>query len=183
MKSIPNLYTEEGIHSAMNMLRIECNKIDAPVSLINWVKHKDSNPWILRALCPALSLMRKKDWLTSEYTTNIAESAHAYSQRTGKQLTLVGAILQAEKLDKQYFELQSNVYRFGVASGYGKKDIIGRADKNMNRQKGRIQKVKKATKSEQQSETGRLLMEAKELIESGVDAKVVEQFLKANGAS
>ena len=118
----------------------------------------------------------------SEYTTNIVESARAYSQRTGKHLTLVGSIMQGEKIDKQYFELQSNVHRFGVTTTYGNKNITGRVSKNLNRQKTRTQKAKKTIEKELQG-TERILMEAKSLIEAGVSTQAIEEFLKAKTKS
>jgi len=105
LKDLPGHLTLESLDAALAVVRAATLKSDAPKSLINWLKHKDSNPWVLTCLCYPLSSMKAADWIATSFTTNIGESAHALAQRHGKHLTLVGAIQAAEKLDNQFFNL------------------------------------------------------------------------------
>ena len=54
---------------------------------MNWIKHKDANPWVLTCVTFALSKMGRSDWYSTSVDTNIAESAHAQLQRDGVKLT------------------------------------------------------------------------------------------------
>lgn len=148
--------------------------------LVNWLKHKDSNPWILQSLCYPLSLMKATDWIETSFTTNIAESAHALSQRHGKQLTLVGAIQAGEKLDSQHFQLARLVQKTGLNAAYGNRNTTGRTRKNLSRQRSRAEIVKKGKKNEM---TEKILMEAKHLLDSGISKDVVEEFLTSKSKS
>ena len=124
--------------------------------------------------------MRRTDWIATSFTTNIAESAHALSQRHGKQLTLVAAIQAGQKLDSQHFQLAQVVHRMGVNSVYENRSATGRARRNLNRQRSRVEATKKAKKHEM---TEKILMEAKNLLDAGVSKEVVEEFLTSKSKS
>jgi hypothetical protein len=109
LNGLPGHLTLESLGAAVAIVRAETLKPDASKPLVNWLKHKDSNPWVLKCLCYPLNFMRAMDWITTSFTTNIAESAHALAQRHGKHLTLVGAIQVAERLDSQRFNLSQTV--------------------------------------------------------------------------
>jgi hypothetical protein len=79
--------------------------------------------------------MRSVDWVATSFTTNIAENAHALSQRHGKHLTLVGAIQLGEKLDRQHFQLARIVQTTGLSAMYGNRSTTGRARKSLVRQR------------------------------------------------
>jgi hypothetical protein len=166
----------ESLDAALSIVRAETFKANAPEPLINWLKHKDSNPWIFKCLCYPLTSMNAMDWIETSFTTNIAESAHALSQKYGKQMTLMGAIQAGQKLDSQYFELEKNVQMSGVMVRYGNNSASGRARKSLNRKKARAEAAKKFKKQEMTEKT---LMEAKNLVDAGISTEVVEQFLSS----
>ncbi|POG60165.1 hypothetical protein GLOIN_2v1788269 [Rhizophagus irregularis DAOM 181602=DAOM 197198] len=59
----------------------------------NWLEYYQK-PWVLGSLTYHYSLMSYEDWQTTPFDTNIAESAHAMINRTGKSLKLKIAILR-----------------------------------------------------------------------------------------
>jgi hypothetical protein len=124
--------------------------------------------------------MRATDWIATSFTTNIAESAHALSQRHGKQLSLVGAIQSGQKLDSQYFQLVKAVHNMGVNVVYGNRTTAGRTRKNLNRQRSRAEAIKKTKKHEM---TEKILMEAKNLLDAGVSKEAIEEFLASKSKS
>ncbi|CAB4376450.1 unnamed protein product [Rhizophagus irregularis] len=62
----------------------------------NWLEYYQK-PWVLGSLTYHYSLMSYEDWQTTPFDTNIAESAHAMINRTGKSLKLKIAILRGWK--------------------------------------------------------------------------------------
>jgi len=124
--------------------------------------------------------MNATDWIETSFTTNIAESAHALSQKYGKQMTLMGAIQAGQKLDSQYFEVEKNIQMSGVMVRYGNNSATGHARKSLNRKKARTEAAKKSKKQEMTEKT---LMEAKNLVHAGISAEVVEQFLSSKSKS
>jgi hypothetical protein len=120
--------------------------------------------------------MNAMDWIETSFTTNIAESAHALSQKYGTQMTLRGAIQAGQKLDNQYFELEKNIQMSGVMVWYGNNSATGHARKSLNWKKARMEAAKKSKKQEITENT---LMEAKNLMDAGISAKVVEQILSS----
>ena len=69
----------------------------------------------------------------TSFNTNIAESAHAQSQRDSKHLTLVGAIQKREELDARFFETRNARRLMGVQIRYRDNSIRGKVKKNINR--------------------------------------------------
>lgn len=168
--------TLESLASALAIVRAETVKPNSPKPLVNWLKHKDANPWVFKCLCFPLSSMRHTDWIATSFTTNIGESAHALSQRHGKHLSLVGAIQAAEKLDTQQARLAQTVQISGINAMYGNHNSSGRAKKNLVRQRNRAEATKKSKKHET---TERILMEAKRLLDAGVGKEAIEEFLSS----
>ena len=173
LKGLPGHLTMESLHAAVGIVRNETEKPGAPKALINWLKHKDANPWVLVCLCYPMSSMRMTDWVATSFTTNIAESAHALSQRYGKQLTLVGAIQAGEKLDRQHYEIARIGYQIGLNTTYGNRSVTGRAHKSAIRQRSRTEASKKTKKHET---TEKILMEARSLLDAGISKDIVENF-------
>jgi hypothetical protein len=124
--------------------------------------------------------MKATDWIDTSLTTNIAENAHALSQRYGKQLTLVGAIQAGQKLDGQHFELKQMVQSSGLRAMYGNGNATGRIKKNLNRQRGRLEASKKDKKSQG---TENVPKEARSLMDAGVSKEAIEEFLAAKAKS
>jgi hypothetical protein len=146
------------------------------VHLLNWLKNKEGdNSWILECLSRATSEMSPADWYSTSHTTNIAESAHAYSQRSGTRLNLVSAVLRGKQLDHLFLEGEA-AQRQGIGSRYGNNSVTGRATKNLQRRQKVVKKKLKNDPIMQQQEA--ILARAQELIHEGMSMDVVELFLK-----
>ena len=78
-------------------------------------------------------MMNATYWMDTSFTTNIAESAHAQSQRDGTKLTLVAAIQRAAQLDSRFFETRAATRNMGVPVRYGDRSVSGLAKRNINR--------------------------------------------------
>jgi hypothetical protein len=179
---MPGHLTLESYDAAMAIVGAEATKSNAPRALANWLRHKEANPWVMKCLCYPLSLMKSTDWIETSFTTNIAESAHALSQKYGKQLTLVGAIQAGQKLDSQFFELDKIVQHSGINATYGNRSVTGRTRQSLNRQKAKSRT--EATKTAKKHETTeKILKEAKSLLEAGMSKEAVEEFLSARSKS
>ena len=74
--------------------------------LLNWLDHKDHNPWVLQCFCPATTQISREDWKSTSSSTNYAESAHAQSQREGTKLSLVAAIQRLSNSTVDFFVLK-----------------------------------------------------------------------------
>jgi len=101
--------------------------------LTNWLEYKVKNPWIFQCLSRATTMMNATYWMDTSFTTNIAESAHAQSQRDGTKLTLVAAIQRAAQLDSRFFETRAATRNMGVPVRYGDRSVSGLAKRNINR--------------------------------------------------
>lgn len=170
----------ESFDAALSVVRAEIAKPNPPSMLVNWLKHKDANPWVFKCLCYPLTSMKPLNWIETSFTTNIAESAHALSHKYGTRLTLLGAIEAGKKLDCQYFQVEQAVQMSGVQVRYGNNTATGRAKKSLNRRRARVEATKKAKKNET---TEKVLKEAKVLIEAGLSAEAVEKFLDSKSKS
>ena len=91
-------------------------------------------------------------WQSTNFDTNIAESAHAQAQRDGKHLTLVGAIEKGEEIDARFFGARSARRLMGVQVRYGDNSIGGNAKKNINRTKA-AEKSKQRRQKEKEKES------------------------------
>jgi len=143
--------------------------------LMNWIKHKDANPWVLTCVTFALSKMGRSDWYSTSVDTNIAESAHAQSQRDGVKLTLVTAVKKGERLDSLMFSLEQAAMSGGISAKYGNRSMSGRARQNLTRTQARQRK--KQEKDKEYSGPTEALRLATELVQRGVAPSAVEGFL------
>src|SRR5438477_12541414 len=109
---------------------------------MNWIKHKDANPWVLTCVTFALSKMGQSDWYSTSVNTNIAESAHAQSQWDGVKLTLVTAVKKEQRLDSAFFGLQQAIVSKGISAMYGNMSMTGRIRQNLARTQLRQRKSK-----------------------------------------
>ena len=103
LRMLMNLTDESVFHEILATLR---NEAEA-ANLINWLRHKDRNPWILQCLSLATTGMSRKDLQTTRFNTNPAESAHAYSQRDGIKLSLLAAVQRGKRIDERFFNWNS----------------------------------------------------------------------------
>jgi hypothetical protein len=140
LREIPYFQTRESFVEVWNKIRTYAASSEAPEGLVTWVEHKENNPWIFLCLCAGVTWMPRVIWSNTSFTTNTAESAHAYSQRYGIRMTLVGAIQQSKKIDEQFFVVQRSMWDAGIAWGYGNRSVSGRAKKNLVRKQKRAQK-------------------------------------------
>jgi len=145
--------------------------------LLNWLDHKDANPWILTCLLCATTEMEADDWKTTSMNTNIAESAHALAQRHGMRLTLVSAIEKGRDIDAEFFGREKAALNFGVHRRQGNMTITGRAKRSMKRPV----KAKKK-KQEEMNETIKIVEEKLTVLESlvklGMNPEIADAYLK-----
>jgi len=139
--------------------------------LTNWLEHKEKNPWIFQCLSKATTMMNASYWMDTSFTTNVAESAHAQSQRDGTKLTLVAAIQRAAKLDGRFFEARTAARNMGVSVRYGDHSVSGLAKKNINRARKANEKRKD---KEKESATGTQQTELMVMALSGLTSNVGE---------
>ena len=126
--------------------------------LLNWLNHKEQNPWLFQCLSRATTKMNYEDWSKTSFSSNLAESAHAQSQRDGKQLTLVAAIQKAQHLDNRFFISREAVRTKGVSVRYGDNSMSGLVKKNMNRSKKTADKRRQKTQDKPQEFENTLTM-------------------------
>jgi len=146
LKAIPTLQTVDSFETTITVVYAQAYELanSDHRHLLNWLEHKKANSFIFKGLCFPLNDFTRDDWHSTSFTTNVAESAHAFAQQYGKHLSLVGAVQQSERIDSQFFDVRRNVSRFGVSASYGNKSVTGRTAKNLTRQKGRATKARKA---------------------------------------
>ncbi|EXX71660.1 hypothetical protein RirG_076450 [Rhizophagus irregularis DAOM 197198w] len=102
-------YCADTKHDMLEILKVnsfeEINQIFGQIKMHNedgiqnWLEYYQK-PWVLGSLTYHYSLMSYEDWQTTQFDTNIAESAHAMINRTGKSLKLKIAILRGWKHDE-----------------------------------------------------------------------------------
>jgi len=142
-------------------------------ALLNWLEHKDRNPWILQCLSPATTQMSRADRFSTSTSTNIAELAHATSQREGTRLTLVAAIQKVLRLDSRFFSFETARETGGIAGRYGNTSITGRTKQNLKR--GALSRKRKGKEAAVIQED--VLATARDLVDAGVSADSIELYL------
>ena len=170
LRVLPEALFAEDVGKILGMVR---QKAPDTKALINWFDHKDRNPWVLKCLSFGSTMMSRADWFATSFTTNIAESAHAQSQRDGIRLSLVGAIQRGMAIETRYFEAELAMHTFGVGTRYGNTAMTGRIDQNLTRRKSKA----KQKKEKEVAIDENVLNIAQELVKSGVAIEVVENFL------
>lgn len=71
----------------------------------DWVQDKVSSCFAFPALCQEKSFIPLEVWQAADETTNVIESGHLDSIRDGKDLSLVGGVLQAKNYDLEKLEV------------------------------------------------------------------------------
>ena len=121
--------------------------------------------------------MNHSDWYSTSVDTNIAESSHAQSQLSGVKLTLVTAVQKGKEKDSRFFNLESAVISHGISAKYGNISLSGRTKQSLARNQARQRKKQVSKQKEGTEDTAAVLARANELIQRGVNASAVEQFL------
>jgi len=118
--------------------------------------------------------MKSDDWNSMSDSTNLAESAHALSQRDGTKLTLVAAIEKARRLNLWFLEGKNAAENMGIMSRHGNQTLMGRTERNLKRSKKAAAKKNKSKKDP--------ILEAFEmaqkLIAEGIPKETVNDYLK-----
>jgi len=139
LRMLMNLTDESVFHEILATVRKEAEANNLK-PLINWLQHKDRNPWVLQCLSLATTGMSRRDWQTTRFNTNPAESAHAYSQRDGIKLSLLAAVQRGQRIDGRFLELEFGAYRFGINPRYGNTSFSGRKKLSATRKKTKAAK-------------------------------------------
>jgi len=150
--------------------KAEENKL---IGLLNWLEHKDRNPWVLQCLSLATTEMNYQDWRSTSFNTNNAESAHAQSQREGVKLTLISAVNKGMRLDSRHFEAARAMETVGIPVRYGNNSMTGRKQKSISRHKT----TKRKEKANEDPIDGQELAIAQDLLRNGMSSELVEQYL------
>src|SRR5438552_290242 len=145
-------------------------------SLWIWLNHKEANPWLLTCVTFALSEMSRNDWYNTSVDTNIAESAHAQSQRDGVKLTLVTAVKKGQRLDSAFFGLQQ---ASGICAKYGNMSMTGRARQNLICTQSRRKKKQGKEKVDSESAV-EMLRATNELAQRGVGIDTLEPIIASH---
>lgn len=156
MRCIPHLTQKDVFEETINEVRTAAEG-QGSKHLLDWLEHKDRNPWVLHCISPAMTEMSKRDWQVTSFTTNIAESAHAMAQREGKKLSLLAAVLKGKNVDLHFLQLQQATCGFGVTAHYGNTFMTGRKMLALSRQKAKARKraLKSKENPDDLSDTGR----------------------------
>ncbi|CAG8554825.1 10961_t:CDS:2, partial [Dentiscutata heterogama] len=104
-----------------------------------WVQFYQK-PYIIASLNPNISNISNDDWYAAPNSTNCAEAAHSMSNREGKQLKLMTAILRGQKLDMRYFK------RIEIKKNYNI-DLSGHDKSGIKRKISAIKRSSKLTES------------------------------------
>ncbi|CAB4403556.1 unnamed protein product [Rhizophagus irregularis] len=94
--------------------------------------------WVIGSLNKCMSKINNEIWITAPDNTNTAEAAYALSNRRGKNLKIVIAILQGRKLDKERFTAIHIHQKYNVPYRGCDKGLIARniqSNKRCNNQK------------------------------------------------
>jgi hypothetical protein len=187
---IPNTLTQDHFYEIMATVRKRADELDLPI-LSNWLNHKDKNPWILQGLSIAITGINNKkqfftigvnreDWKETSFTTNIAESAHAQSQREGKHLTLLTALKKSIVFDRRFFHAQAAT-RVGISARYGNNSITGRERQKIKRSsntQAKKNKSKGAKGKGKEPENEPLEAQVQRMEDAGVNPEEIAKFKK-----
>ena len=171
------MMNEEQFWSILQYVEEEAKKLKDE-SVLDWLQNKKGeNLWILKCLNRATTKMNHEDWYSTSFSTNIAESAHALSQRDGTKLSLVSAVQRAKQLDERFLEGEKASRTMGVFSKYGNNSLTGRSTKNLKRSAKKAKKRAGLDPKLQQQEA--ILERASGLIREGIALNVVEFYLNS----
>jgi hypothetical protein len=173
---LSSILSEDQFWNVLKHVKEYATEIDDQ-NVLNWLRNKEGdNSWIVKCVSRATSKMDWSDWYSTSFDTNIAESAHAHSQRDGTRLTLVSAVQRGKLLDERFLEGEHAAKTGGIISKYGNQGITGRTAKNLKRTKKAA--IKKSNRDPVVQQQEMILERAQSLIHDGVSLDVVELFLK-----
>ncbi|GBC31112.2 hypothetical protein GLOIN_2v1866968 [Rhizophagus irregularis DAOM 181602=DAOM 197198] len=109
--------------------------------------------WVIASLNKSMSKIANDVWITSPDNTNVAESAHALSNRRGRDLKLLTAILHGQKLDKERFTTIYVHQKYNIPNKGRDKGLISRNVMSNKRNAKKLTKVV-PTKRKQNEHTG-----------------------------
>ncbi|CAB4389887.1 unnamed protein product [Rhizophagus irregularis] len=109
--------------------------------------------WVIASLNKSMSKIANDVWITSPDNTNVAESAHALSNRRGRDLKLLTAILHGQKLDKERFTTIYVHQKYNIPNKGRDKGLISRNAMSNKRNAKKLTKVV-PTKRKQNEHTG-----------------------------
>ena len=131
MKSLPGCNLSEVFDKELEDIKQIAEKTQNTL-ILNWLRNKSgTNSWVLRCINWTKTKMNRDDWFSTSFTTNIAESAHAVSQRYGVRLTLVAAIQHGQKIDLKAAGTLQLATTWGVYLKYGNNSLTGRTATNI----------------------------------------------------
>ncbi|GBC34674.1 hypothetical protein GLOIN_2v1788167 [Rhizophagus irregularis DAOM 181602=DAOM 197198] len=139
-------YCADTKHDMLEILKAnsskEINQIFGQIKM-HWLEYYQK-PWVLGSLTYHYSLMSYEDWQTTPFNTNIAESAHAMINRTGKSLKLKIAILKGWKHDECIYKRIKIHQQTGIPMSSKDKSDFG---KKMQANKRLVKKLSKRATS------------------------------------
>ncbi|CAB4428210.1 unnamed protein product [Rhizophagus irregularis] len=109
--------------------------------------------WVIASLNKSMSKIANDVWITSPDNTNVAEAAHALSNRRGRDLKLLTAILHGQKLDKERFTTIYVHQKYNIPNKGRDKGLISRNVMSNKRNAKKLTKVV-PTKRKQNEHTG-----------------------------
>ncbi|RIB28449.1 hypothetical protein C2G38_2157865 [Gigaspora rosea] len=99
------------------------DEIQEVENLADWVSFYRQK-WVIASLNNYMSQIDCNIWKSSPNNTNIVEAAHALSNRRGKSLKLMSAILQKEKFTAIHIHQQYNVPNHGRYKGSISRNVL-----------------------------------------------------------
>ena len=176
LRQIPDVVVLEHYFNVLTKVRKEAEEAELQV-LLNWLDHKDRNPWVLQCISLATIKISHEDWLSTSRNTNNSESSHASGQREGVNLSLVSAIQKGQKFDGRKLQGRQYVNFSGVAHRYGNNSMSGRTKKKVTRDQATKTRTKAKGKEKETLIEGNELQIAQDLIQNGIAPEIVERYL------
>ncbi|RIB26454.1 hypothetical protein C2G38_2240742 [Gigaspora rosea] len=90
---------------------------------VNWVSFYRQK-WVIASLNKCMSQIDKETWILLPSNTNVAEPAHALSNRRGKNLKLIGHKLDQEKFIAINIHQKYNVSSHGQDKGLVSRNVL-----------------------------------------------------------
>lgn len=161
MKNLHNVITEDDFWGELEAIKQRASNLGFN-EIVNWIQNKiGKNIWVLKCVCSATSKMSKDDWRDTNHSTNLAEAAHALSQREGVRMSLVGAVKMGRMIDASFLERRTIAENTGVMSRSGNQTITGRTVRNLKRAQKAYAKKKKNETQESEEESGTEMVQAR----------------------
>lgn len=176
LKKIPDIVVFDHYLQLLKQVR-EIAEQSEIQPLLNWLDHKDHNPWVLQCLSLATTKINRNDWMSTSKNTNNVESDHSNIQRDGVKLSLVSAVQKGRSYDQRNLQNSKHVQFSGVARHFGNNSQTGRAKKKVARNLAVRNKKQAKDKEKEGTTEGHELEIAQDLIRSGVAPEIVEKYL------